>query len=79
MANAPDEQTIANQIVVDHQTGRPYDFYAYFAASGRLTVEDIFSDDKGATWSPRQTVSDLDTVGSRTPASSSSATTKVWR
>jgi hypothetical protein len=67
VSNAPDEQTIANQIVVDHKTGRLYDFYVYFAASGRVTVEDIFSDDKGATWSPRQTVNDLDSVGIHDP------------
>ena len=75
VANAPDEQTIANQIVVDHQTGRLYDFYVYFAASGRLTVEDIFSDDKGATWSPRQTVSDLDSVGIHDPQTGAPART----
>ena len=67
VTNAPDEQTIANQIVVNKKTGRLYDFYTYFAADNRVTVEDIFSDDGGATWSTRQTVNDLNTVGIHDP------------
>jgi hypothetical protein len=63
VSNAPDEQTIANQIVVDHQTGRLYDFYTYFQSNGDAFVEDSFSDDGGATWSGRQTVNKLEAVG----------------
>jgi len=75
VTNAPDEQTIANQIVVDPKSGRLYDFYVYFAASGRVTVEDIFSDDKGVTWSPRQTVNDLESVGIHDPQTGAPART----
>ncbi|GAC1471185.1 MAG: sialidase family protein [Chloroflexota bacterium] len=73
--NTPDEQTIANQIVVDPKTGRLYDFYVYFAASGRVTVEDIFSDNGGTTWSPRQTINDLASVGIHDPQTGAPART----
>src|SRR5438270_1045522 len=73
--NAPDEQTIANQIVVDHKTGRLYDFYVYIDSQGNATVEDIFSDDGGLTWSPRQTVNKLLSVGIHDPQTGAPART----
>lgn len=50
------EQTISNQIVVDPRIGRLYDFYEYILASGALQIRMVFSNDKGATWSPQQIV-----------------------
>jgi hypothetical protein len=73
--NAPDEQTIGNQIVVDPKSGRLYDVYLYFNNQGDAFVEDIFSDDKGVTWSPRQTVDKLGAVGIRDPQTGAPART----
>jgi hypothetical protein len=62
------EQTIANQIVVDPRTHVLYDFYMYFSRGNTATVEDIASFDGGRTWSRRQRVSDSQTVGVHDPA-----------
>jgi hypothetical protein len=69
VTSAPDEQTIANQIVVDPRTGRLYDFYIYFPNVPPFTPEIrmVFSDDKGLTWSPQQFVSTDETVGIHDP------------
>jgi hypothetical protein len=52
------EQTIANQVVVDPRTHTLYDFYLYFSAAEVLTVENVASHDGGRTWGPRQLVSE---------------------
>jgi hypothetical protein len=58
---AVDEQTIDNQILVNHQTGTLYDFYNYINAAGEDNIEMVFSTNRGATWSPRQHVQRLAT------------------
>jgi hypothetical protein len=54
--SANEDQT-GNEIVVDPNTGRLYDFYAFFDADNNLTVEEVSSTNGGSTWSPRQVVS----------------------
>ncbi|MGZ4308759.1 MAG: exo-alpha-sialidase [Gaiellaceae bacterium] len=61
------EQTIANEIVVDPRTDTLYDFYMYIHADNSLTIEDVSSHDGGLTWGPRQIVSDSQTVGVTDP------------
>lgn len=61
------EQTIANQIVVDPATDTLYDFYMYIHADNSLTIEDVASHDGGLTWGARQIVSDSQTVGVSDP------------
>lgn len=63
------EQTIANQIVVDPRNGTLYDFYMYIHADNTLTVEDVASHDGGRRWGPRQVVSDSQTIGVTDPVS----------
>jgi hypothetical protein len=75
VGNLPDEQTIGNQIVVDPRTGRLYDFYTYFASSGVGTEEVVFSDDGGTTWSARQVVNTLESVGIHDPQTGALART----
>ncbi|MDX6484901.1 MAG: hypothetical protein QOF43_54 [Gaiellaceae bacterium] len=67
VAAVANEQTIANQIVVDPRTHTLYDFYMYFAADNSATVENVASHDGGLTWGPRQLVSDSRTVGVTDP------------
>jgi hypothetical protein len=69
VSNSPDEQTIGNEIVVDPRTGRLYDFYLYFPNREPFTPElrMVFSDDKGATWSPQQFINTDQTVGIHDP------------
>jgi hypothetical protein len=62
------EQTIANQIVVDPRNGTLYDTYMYFSRDNTATVEDIVSHDGGKTWSGRQLVSESLVVGVTDPA-----------
>jgi hypothetical protein len=68
VATPANEQTIANEIVVDPRSGTLYDFYMYIHADNSLTIEDVASHDGGRTWGPRQVVSDSDTVGVADPA-----------
>ncbi len=63
------EQTIANQIVVDPRTDVLYDFYLYFHIDNSITIEDVASHDGGQTWGPRQVVSDDQVVGVTDPQS----------
>jgi hypothetical protein len=62
--NSPNEQTIANQIVVDPRSGRLYDFYVYFpnTAAGTPELRMVYSDNKGATWSKQQFINTEETV-----------------
>jgi hypothetical protein len=55
------EQTIANQIVVNRQSGTIYNFYDYIDVAGQNNIEMVFSTDRGKTWSPRQHVQRLAT------------------
>jgi hypothetical protein len=55
------EQTIANQIVINRQTGTLYNFYDYINAAGENNIEMVFSTNRGATWSARQHVQRLAT------------------
>ena len=64
---APDEATISNQIVVNHQTGALYDFFTFFDSQGGISVELVISSDGGLTWSDRQVVSSEDVVGVSDP------------
>lgn len=61
------EQTIANQIVIDPRSHTLYDFYLYFNQTS-LTIENVASHDGGATWGPRQLVSESQVVGVTDPA-----------
>jgi hypothetical protein len=63
------EQTIANQIVIDPRTHTLYDFYMYFTRDNAITVENVASHDGGKTWGPRQLVSESQVVGVVDPAS----------
>jgi hypothetical protein len=47
------EQTIANQIVINRQNGTLYNFYDYINAAGENNLEMVFSTNRGATWSQR--------------------------
>jgi hypothetical protein len=71
MSNFINQQTIANQIVVNRQTGTLYDFFCYIDyrtdENGEATVEMMRSTDKGLTWSPPQMVGDLESVGVHDP------------
>jgi hypothetical protein len=69
VTNSPDEQTIANQIVIDPRTGRLYNFYVYFPNVPPFTpqLRMVFSDDQGLTWSPQQFINALETVGIHDP------------
>jgi hypothetical protein len=63
------DQTIANQIVINRQTGALYDFFALiqnFSNSGGnrgFSVAYVKSTDGGATWSDPSVVAAMDTVG----------------
>jgi hypothetical protein len=63
-ATGPDEATLGNVIVVNHQTGALYDFFTHFGFSPTFatTVELVISTDGGVTWGPRQVVSNEDAV-----------------
>jgi hypothetical protein len=50
---APNEQTIANQIVANRQNGTLYNFYDYIDSAGQNNVEMVYSTNHGATWSKR--------------------------
>lgn len=67
VATPANDQTIANQIVVDPRTDTLYDFYMYLYANGSLTIEDVISHDGGLTWGPRQLVGDSQTIGVSDP------------
>lgn len=69
VTNSPDEQTIANQIVVDPKTDTLYNFYVYFPNREPFIPElrMIFSKDGGATWSPQQFIELLGAVGIHDP------------
>ncbi len=75
VGNSPNDSTIANQIVVDRVTGRLYDFYAYTAADNSSTIEVVFSDDGGLTWSSRQTINTNGAVGIHDPLTGEPART----
>jgi hypothetical protein len=70
---ASEDQTIANQIVVNRQSGELYDFFTLIQnasnAGGHrgLSVAFIKSGDGGATWSKPQVVSALETAGVSDP------------
>ena len=70
---ASDDQTIANQIVVNRQSGELYDFFTLIQnasnAGGHrgLSVAFIKSGDGGATWSKPQVVCALETAGVSDP------------
>ena len=74
---APDEQTISNQIVVDPNTGRLYDFYVYFPNTPPFTPElrMVFSNDGGTTWSTQQFINTEETVGIHDPQTGAPART----
>jgi hypothetical protein len=64
-ATGPDEATLGNVLVVNHQTGALYDFFTHFEftpTSFTSNVELVISTDGGATWGPRQVVSNEDAV-----------------
>ena len=67
----PNEQTISNQIVVDPRTGRLYDFYVHFNFNEpfAITLEMVFSNDKGLTWSAPQLIDNDMPVGVHDPQS----------
>jgi len=71
VSNFVNQQTIGNQIVVDHRTGTLYDFFDYIDyrtnQNGDLYVEVVSSSDKGATWSAPQIVNTLGSVGVHDP------------
>jgi len=62
------EQTIANQIVVDPRSHTLYDFYMYIDRHDVFTVENVASHDGGKSWGPRQLVSESQVVGVVDPA-----------
>src|SRR5262249_8825939 len=64
------EQTIANEIVVDRKTDTLYDFYMHIHADNSLTVEDVASHDHGLTWGSPQVVSHSLSVGVSDPNTS---------
>jgi len=74
-ATAPDEATLGNVIVVNHQTGALYDFYTHFDATG-VAVELVISTDKGTTWSNPQVVSDEQVTGVFDPRNRSEITVR---
>jgi hypothetical protein len=61
-ATAPDEATLGNIVVINHQTGALYNFFSHFTSTGAVTVELVISTDKGNTWSDSQLVSNEDAV-----------------
>ncbi|MDQ6794219.1 MAG: glycoside hydrolase [Chloroflexota bacterium] len=56
---AINEQTIGNQIVVNHRTGVLFDFFDYITADGVFHAQMVFSRDQGLTWSRRQAIADI--------------------
>jgi BNR repeat-like domain len=70
---ASEDQTIANQIVVNHQSGQLYDFFTLIQNASNSgghrghSVAYITSTNHGATWSKPQVVSALETVGVSDP------------
>jgi len=64
----PNEQTIGNLILVNHQTGVVYDFFDFIDPSGANNIEMIFSTDHGSTWSGRQYVQRLFTTAEKRTA-----------
>ena len=53
-ATAPDEATLGNIVVINHQTGALYDFFTHFSSTGAVTVELVISTDKGNKYLERQ-------------------------
>jgi hypothetical protein len=47
----PNEQTIDNQVLVNHRTGVLYDFFTFIRADGTNHIEFVSSSDHGTTWS----------------------------
>ena len=76
VTNSPDEQTIANQIVIG-PTGTLYDFYVYFPNVPPFTPElrMVRSNDKGLTWSTQQFINTLQAVGIHDPQTGAPART----
>ena len=69
-----DEQTIANQIVVNPKTGTLYDFYEYLLVSGALQIRQVFSNDGGLIWSaPQIVVANHTPVGTHDPQTGAQA------
>ena len=68
-----DQQTVANQIVVDSGTGTLYNFYDFLTPTDRsgddMTAEIrlVFSTDRGRSWSPPQIVASALSVGVSDP------------
>jgi hypothetical protein len=66
---ASEDQTIANQVVVNHQTGQLYDFFTLIQNASNsgghrgLSVAYITATDHGTTWSKPQVVAALETAG----------------
>jgi hypothetical protein len=67
VAAVPNEQTIANQIVVDPRTHTLYDFYLYGHSNNAITIENVASHDGGLTWGARQVVSEALPAGVHDP------------
>lgn len=75
-----DESTLGNQILVDRQTGRLYDTYAFnhCTCSSILKVAYVYSDDGGRTWSRQHVVADLLTVGVTQPSTRTNLRTPTY-
>lgn len=72
------EQTIANQVVVDPRTGAVYDFFARLPTTQggqqSKSVEFVKSTDGGATWSSPSVVAAIESVGVSDPNNVSPST-----
>jgi hypothetical protein len=74
------DQTIGNQVVIDHQTGTLYDFFGLLQTAvspGAQRVNNVAfvkSTDGGATWSSPSVVAALDSVGVSDPNNVSPST-----
>jgi hypothetical protein len=58
---AVNAQTIGNQIVVS-RTGTLFDFFDFIDAAGVFHAQQVFSRDRGVTWSQPQAVGDIETA-----------------
>ncbi len=59
------EQTIDNQILVNHQTGVLYDFFDFIETDGTNHIQFVSSSDHGTTWSAPVDVQRLFTTGEK--------------
>ncbi|HEY5845442.1 MAG TPA: sialidase family protein [Microlunatus sp.] len=75
-----DESTLGNQILVDRQTGRLYDTYAFneCICASILKVAYVYSDDGGRTWSRQRVIADLLTVGIAQPGNRTNLRTPTY-